>query len=85
MACLLLYESSVKPLDREPSVWATIFLAIAAALALSFLLSGCASSDPEAVKGERRGTGDHSSMDRITLKAGKPVPTPYPIRAPSPI
>jgi len=31
-------------MNDDPSVWATFFLAVAAALALAFLVSGCASS-----------------------------------------
>ena len=34
-------------MKQDTSVWTTFFLAVAAALALTFLLSGCASSGPE--------------------------------------
>jgi hypothetical protein len=54
----------------EPSLWGTFFLAVAAALALSFLLSGCASDRrepaPEAAASSWESC-DHSRMVRVML------------------
>jgi hypothetical protein len=70
VACLLLYELPVKAMKQDPSVWATLFLAVAAALALTFLLSGCASSHPEPAPGaaaDSWGSCDRSRMVSVML------------------
>jgi hypothetical protein len=58
-------------MKEDTSVWATIFLAVAAALALSFLLSGCASSHREPVSGaaaaDSWGSCDRSRMVSVML------------------
>ena len=57
-------------MKQDTSVWTTFFLAVAAALALTFLLSGCASSGPERVPkaaAESWGACDHSRMVRVML------------------
>ena len=57
-------------MKQDTSGWATFFLAIAAALALSFLLTGCASSRPEPAPGaaaDSWGTCDRSRMVRVML------------------
>ena len=54
----------------DTSVWATFFLAVAAALALSFLLTGCASSRPDpapAAAAESWGSCDRSRMVQVML------------------
>jgi hypothetical protein len=48
----LLYQSAEDIMKQETSVWGTFFLAGATALALSFLLTGCASSHREPAPGE---------------------------------
>ncbi len=67
MACLLLYKSTVKAMKQDTSVWSTFFLAVAAALALSFLLSGCASSRTEAAAADSWGRCDRSRMVSVML------------------
>ena len=50
--------------------WVTFLLAVAAAMALSFLLSGCASSHREPVSGaaaDSWGSCDHSRMVSVML------------------
>ncbi len=57
-------------MKQDTSVWATFFLAVAAALALSFLLTGCASSGPEPAPkaaGDSWGACDRSRMVRVML------------------
>ena len=57
-------------MKQDTSVWATFFLAVATALALSFLLTGCASSRPEpapAAGADSWGTCDRSRMVRVML------------------
>jgi hypothetical protein len=57
-------------LKPDTSVWTTLFLAVAAALALSFLLTGCASSSPKPAPkaaADSWGACDHSRMVRIML------------------
>ena len=57
-------------MKQDTSVWTTFFLAVAAALALTFLLSGCASSGPERAPkaaAESWGACDHSRMVRVML------------------
>jgi hypothetical protein len=52
-------------MKQDTSGWATFFLAVAAALALSFLLTGCASRRPESAASW--GACDHSRMVSIML------------------
>jgi hypothetical protein len=57
-------------MKQDTSVWATFFLAVAAALALSFLLAGCASSHGEPAPGAATtswGTCDRSRMVSVML------------------
>ena len=57
-------------MKQGTSVWTTFFLAVAAALALSFLLHGCASRRPEPPPGagaDSWGTCDRSRMVRVML------------------
>jgi len=51
-------------MQKDVSGWVTFFLAAAAALALSFLLSGCASGRREPASGASAAWGacDHSRM-----------------------
>jgi hypothetical protein len=66
----LLYESAEDTMKQDTSVWATFFLAVAAALALSFLLTGCASSHREPAPGAAAstwGTCDRSRMVSVML------------------
>lgn len=54
----------------DPSLWATFCLAVAAALALSLLLGGCASSRPTPAAGtapDSWGSCDRSRMVRVML------------------
>ena len=68
MACLLLYDLPVRAMkEDDPSVWATFFLAVAAALALAFLVSGCASSRHEAGAADSWGGCDRSRMISVML------------------
>jgi len=57
-------------MNDEPSLWGTFCLAVAAALALAFLLSGCASSRPAPAAetaADSWGSCDHSRMVRVML------------------
>ena len=57
-------------MKQDPSVWGTFFLAGAAALALTFLLTGCASSHPEPAPGAAAtswGACDRSRMVSVML------------------
>jgi len=68
----LLYEPAESVMQRDTSGWVTFFLAAAAALALSFLLSGCASGRREPAPGapaaaEGWGACDHSRMVSVML------------------
>jgi hypothetical protein len=54
-------------MKEDTSVWATIFLALAAALALAFLVSGCASSRPETPAANSWGSCDRSRMVSVML------------------
>ena len=57
-------------MKQDTSVWATFFQAVAAALALFFLLTGCASSHSEPAKGDAAttwGTCDRSRMVSVML------------------
>jgi hypothetical protein len=55
-------------MNQDTSVWTTLFLAVAAALALSFLLSGCASSRSERPSAaESWGACDRSRMVQVML------------------
>jgi hypothetical protein len=54
-------------MKRDPSVWSTFFLAVAAALALTFLLSGCASSRHEPGAADTWGSCDRSRMVSVML------------------
>jgi hypothetical protein len=72
MACLLLYEPVESVMQKDPSGWVTFFLAAAAALALSFLLGGCASGRREPAPGapavaEGWGACDRSRMVSVML------------------
>lgn len=69
-----------EPRKDEPSLWGTFCLAVAAALALGFLLSGCASSRPEPAPEAATsswGSCDRSRMVRVMLVCrqtkGEPV------------
>jgi hypothetical protein len=66
----LLYESVEDTMKQDPSVWGTFFLAGATALALSFLLIGCASNHREPAPGDAAtswGTCDRSRMVSVML------------------
>ena len=52
-------------MQRDTSGWVTFFLAAAAALALSFLLSGCASSRGE--PGSEGAAGSWGACDRTRM------------------
>jgi len=57
-------------MKHEPSLWGTFCLAVATALALAFLLSGCASSRPAPAAGtaaDSWGSCDRSRMVRVML------------------
>ena len=57
-------------MNDEPSLWGTFCLAVAAALALALLLSGCASSRPASgaeTAADSWGSCDHSRMVRVML------------------
>ena len=57
-------------MKHEPSLWGTFCLAVAAALALAFLLSGCASSRPAPAAetaADSWGSCDRSRMVRVML------------------
>jgi hypothetical protein len=74
----LLYEPAESVMQRDASGWVTFFLAAAAALALSFLLSGCASGRREPVPGAAAGWGscDHSRMVTVMLVCRQTKPEP---------
>ena len=68
MAFLLLYQSAGGAMRQDSGVWGSVCFAVA--LALSFLLSGCASSRPEPAPragAEGWGACDHSRMVRVML------------------
>jgi hypothetical protein len=57
-------------MNDDPSLWGTFCLAVAAALALTFLLGGCASSRPAPAAetaAESWGSCDRSRMVRVML------------------
>lgn len=57
-------------MKHDPSLWGTFCLAVAAALALAFLLSGCASSRPAPAAetaADSWGSCDRSRMVRVML------------------
>jgi hypothetical protein len=54
-------------MQRDTSGWVTFFLAAAAALALSFLLSGCASGRREQVSGAAAATEGWGACDRSRM------------------
>jgi hypothetical protein len=57
-------------MQQVPSGWVTFLLAVAAAMALSFLLSGCASSHRESAPGvaaDSWGSCDRSRMVSVML------------------
>jgi hypothetical protein len=63
----LLYEPAESVMQKDASGWVTFFLAAAAALALSFLLSGCASGRREPAPGTPATAGGWGACDRSRM------------------